>query len=357
MASLPNSIDNTANNVISHPPPTLLTNNYPIAPTILPSSNIPTPSLQLTLRENIPVEISSTASVPCTTISNHNDILYYYREPSTYKNGQENQQGMKELLLLLYDIHKNPIWKLENQDRHGMTLLYENTKVKLSTTPPQFRFTLNDQVYHWQIQPQKSSYSLKCFQTEKKNLVAELNENQLSLYYQNNGHNPFRKLTQIDHHTTLFILSGLLVNHYLKHLLKSLGGGPEALKMTVDPSEVYISGSKIKSSPGFHHEQENDEEEDDDVASLSYYPGHQSLVYVGDPNNRWSSSAQSSKSIELDPGLWHCWWGYTFWWSWFSCCMPGGYCDKARFRLKGHNRPKIRTSRTLSKQGWQQQHY
>ncbi|CEP19470.1 hypothetical protein [Parasitella parasitica] len=355
MASLPNSIDNSANNVISHPPPTLLTNHYPTAPTILPSSDTPTPSLQLTLKENIPTRVSSTVTVPCTTISNHNGILYYYREPPIYENSQENQDGMKELLLLLYDIHKNPIWKLENRDWHGMTLIHENSKAKLSATPPQFRFTLNGHLCHWQIQPQNSLYSLKCFQTETKVLIAELNQNELNMYHQKNEYNPFRKLAQIDHYTTtLVILTGLLANHYLKHLLKSLDGEPEALKVTVDPSQVHINSSKLKSTPGFQHDEE---EEDDDIASLSYYPGHQNLVDDGDPNSRWSASAKSFKSIELDPGLWHCWWGYTFWWSWFPFCMPGGYCDKARFRSKGRNRPKIRTSRTLSKQGWQQQHY
>ncbi|EPB84275.1 hypothetical protein HMPREF1544_08995 [Mucor circinelloides 1006PhL] len=361
MASSSASINDNASSIISQPPPTFIVNNYPTAPTILPSSTILTPSLQLTLRDNITVELSSTITVQCTTISNHNDVLYYYQEPPSYKNDQENQQDLKDLLLLLYDIHKNPIWKLKSRDWHGMTLIHEGLEVILSTTPPQFRFAINEQKYHWQVQLQNSSYTLKCFQTESKLFVAELKENQLCLYNQNSEYNPFRQLTQIDPHITLIILSGLLVNHHLKNLLKSLGGGPEALQMMADPNEVCINSNTSKSTPGFHPERENgeDEDEDDDIASLSYtrnYPGHQSLVYDRDLNNRWSSSAQSFKSIELDPGVWHCWWGYKFWWSWFPCCMPGGYCDRACIRLKGH-RPKVRSTRTLSKQGWQQQHY
>ncbi|KAI9366641.1 hypothetical protein BD770DRAFT_433103 [Pilaira anomala] len=138
-----------------------------------------------------------------------------------------------------------------------------------------------------------------------------------------------------DPFTTLVLLSGLLVNNHIKTLLKSLGNSDDALQLIIDTPK----------------KQQDQEEEYDDIASLSStyprnYPGHQSLV--DDRGSRWSS-AESFKSIELDPGLWHCWWGYKFWWSWLPCCMPGGCCDRGCIRLKRH--------KSKSKQGWQQQHY
>ncbi|EIE84686.1 hypothetical protein RO3G_09396 [Rhizopus delemar RA 99-880] len=142
---------------------------------------------------------------------------------------------------------------------------------------------------------------------------------------------------------TFIILSGLIINDHVKNLLKSLGNDPEAIKTI-----LYFNKS--------HNNQAeyNENDEDEDVGSLSYsyhqhhYPGHRSLV---ENEDRWSS-AHSFKSIELNPGVWH-WW-HKVWWSCFPCCMPGGCCDRACIKLKGHNSRS--NSRPLSRKGWQQQY-
>ncbi|KAG2202289.1 hypothetical protein INT47_010737 [Mucor saturninus] len=286
------------------------------------------------------------------TILSSADTVYYYLEPPTLTT--------TEGVVIFYNGHQKAVWQLTNRDWHGMTLIYQHgfMMVVLSTTPPQFRFSFHKQFYHWQVIRDR----LQCFETESKRLIGELDGQTFVLDMTTT--NPFRKsaILEDDPFTTLVLLSGLLVHHHLKNLSKSLRSssnkGLEPLGCIMDPPPATIN----KEPTVFNNTMYNNEEEEDeeDIASLSStyvknYPGHQSLV--DERGTRWSS-ADSFKSIELDPGVWHCWWGYSFWWSWFPCCMPGGCCDRACIRLKGQKLAKARrTTRTLSKQGWQQQHY
>lgn len=378
-------------------PTILVADNYPSAPTMSSSTSqtISSPTLQYEIQQQ--QEGEGNGLFTTTISSKNNQIIYYYQDTPL-------QQQHDDTIPLFYNCHKKPIWKLASRDWHGMTLFYQHFIIILSTTPPQFRFTFKERFYHWQVVKGDETitpYKLQCYETETKKLIAQLDGYILLLdipIVKKEGEgaaneemvktdtNPFRKSSNInlennedDPFTTFVILSGLLVNNHIKSLLKSLGGGPEALHIIIDPPAA-MSGQHqhSKSADVFNHMYNNENhafnggggEDDDDIASLSstyprHYSGHQSLVDGGAGagggggigGNRWSSSAQSFKSIELDPGVWHCWWGYKFWWSWFPCCMPGGCCDRACIRLKGH-KPKVRTNtRTLSKQGWKQQHY
>ncbi|KAI8069771.1 uncharacterized protein B0P05DRAFT_189292 [Gilbertella persicaria] len=272
---------------VTEPAPILHANSYPTAPTIVASTNA-SPCLQLILEKS--------ETEPLVALVNNKKVLYYYQEPLS-----DNESPA-----VLYDTSKSPLWRISDRDWHRLSLVSGDQCIVISLTPPLFRFMIDNHIYHWQTIQTEAGYSLKCYHTESKALLAELDDTTLSLYH----HNPFR--TQLDH--TGVILSGLLVHHYMSNLLAS------------DPSGL---------------------DESDTLSFTQHYPGHQSLV--GD--TRWS--AQSFKSIELDPGIWRCWWGYKFWWSWLPCCMPGGCCDRVCIRMKGKKARK----RTLSKQGWQQQHY
>lgn len=320
----------SSSNDIAEPSPILIINNYPSAPTMTSSNthiNISSSTLEYNIKGSDNIEIME--------IELNNAIAYYYQEPPL--NLLQPDLNEEENVLLLLNQAKEPIWKLTNRDWHGMTLIYQHLIIVLSTTPPQFRFTFNKQFYHWQVVKETiNHYTLKCYVTDTKQLIAQFDRNKLllnSIYT-----NPFKQSESDDPFTTLVLLSGLLVNNHIKTLLKSLGNSDDALQLIID-------------TPKKLQQEQEQEEEYDDIASLSStyprnYPGHQSLV--DDRGSRWSS-AESFKSIELDPGLWHCWWGYKFWWSWLPCCMPGGCCDRGCIRLKRH--------KSKSKQGWQQQHY
>ncbi|CAO3595066.1 unnamed protein product [Absidia cylindrospora] len=90
---------------------------------------------------------------------------------------------------------------------------------------------------------------------------------------------------------------------------------------------------------------------------------HQDQHHGGGNNNnaRWSSFSSSSssgslRSLELDSGLWQCWWGYGCWWHWLPFCMPGGWCDRACIKIRRVPRQHHHRSRvTRRMQGWQQQ--
>ncbi|KAG2231884.1 hypothetical protein BDF21DRAFT_497006 [Thamnidium elegans] len=320
----------SSSNDITPPSPILIVDSYPSAPTITSSKthiSICSSTLEYNIKEN-------DNSIEYTEIELDNTIIYYYQEPPL--SSLQPELNEEQNVLLLYNQAKEPIWKLTNRDWHGMTLIYHHLIIVLSTTPPQFRFTFNKQFYHWQVVKESlHDYSLKCYVTDTKQLIAQFDKSKLllnSIYT-----NPFKQSEDDDPFTTLVLLSGLLVNNHIKALLKSLGNSHDALQLIIDPQRKQ--------------QQQIEDEEYDEIASLSSayprnYPGHQSLV--DERGSRWSS-ADSFKSIELDPGVWHCWWGYKFWWSWFPCCMPGGCCDRVCIRFKRH--------KSKSKQGWQQQHY
>lgn len=223
---------------------------------------------------------------PVTTISKDNKVIYYFIDKPL-------EITEKDDLILLYDENKHPLWRLTHKDWDGITLQYIDTIVHIS---PQLNFQLNQKDYHWQIITMDTNSSCYC----QQQLIAEFQTNQITI------------LQEHDLIVSSFLcLSGLL-------LLKS-------------PYPPQRSPTTLT-------------EEDDDVTSLSrYYPGHHHLV-----QSRWSS--HSNKSIELDPGFWHCYWGYGCWWSWFPCCMPGGILDRAMIKLKGGYPP-------TSRQGYKQEYY
>lgn len=337
---------------ITAPAPILVVENYPSAPTMTSqATSISLPTSRYSIKTSSSDIEFNTSHMEYTMLAMQDNTMYYYQEPPITSLQQKDQQN----ILPFFNRHQKPIWRLANRDWHGMTLIYQHLIIVLSTTPPQFRFTFHKQFYHWQvIKHDVFLYTLKCFETESKKLIGELDQDAFVLDLTTT--NPFRKsvILEDDPFTTLVLLSGLLVNNHVKTLLKSLGGGTDALNMIIDPPAA-TSGQREEHNV-FNNTYNTGEEEDDDITSLSStyvknYPGHQSLV--DDRGARWSS-ADSFKSIELDPGVWHCWWGYSFWWSWFPCCMPGGCCDRACIRLKGHKQKVRRNTRTLSKHGWQQ---
>ncbi|OBZ81666.1 hypothetical protein A0J61_10285 [Choanephora cucurbitarum] len=196
---------------------------------------------------------------------------------------------------ILYDASMKPLGQTHHQN---LTVIFQDHTVQLT---PLFEFTFENQTYHWQAQ------HFSCYHSESKALLAQLKDQSI-LFYNNN---PFRPHQFTESLIALIILSSQTLLNACRH----------------------------------------NEKEEHDVASLSsvyHYPGHHSLV---NPSTiRWSTP-QSFKSIELDPGIWRCWWGYGFWWSWFPCCMPGGCCDRACIHIRGGHQT------TLSRQGWQQQNY
>jgi hypothetical protein len=363
--------------VVALPEPILMTDNYSTAPTMLtdtPTINQITNTISLNIKDNEKLELQDESKACSLLVTSTGTVEFYYiKSPHVhFLNGEHQQETSPAKLLLLYNSSKG-LWQLNSRDWHGMTLSLNTTQIVLSTSPPQFSFTWNKQICHWQVISAHHQYSLQCYQTDTKKLIAEIpKESDKMIIIGNiqdaNTTNPYRQSTQLnepnsinqwtdDPFTTLVILTGLLIRDHVKLLLKSMGDGPDALHMMVDPS----FRPKHHSAP--QAMSDGDEEEEDDAASFAsynpsrHYPGHQSLVDDRGAG-RWSSTP-SFKSIELDPGIWHCWWGYKFWWSWFPWCMPGGCCDRACIKLKGGAiRPKLSaTSRHLSKQGLQQQHY
>ncbi|KAI8992517.1 hypothetical protein BDB01DRAFT_778705 [Pilobolus umbonatus] len=337
---------------ITLPAPILRPHSYPTAPVLLVSPNtISTPALHLQMRSNISIESGNN---PIYTVLSYNnaDILYYNQltlsllNPSTTEETDERQSKVD--LFFLLDALKNPVGELSHKDWHGIqfNLLKGNMGTSLSTSPPHFSFTWNKtSLYQWQVVTLSANdYMLQLYNKETKKLVSEFRETEITIESTMDGYNtnPFRmsqKEPLDDPFTTLIISTGLLIQSHVKMLLKSLGGGPDALQMLIDPSNTPI---KYPTDTKY---------EDDDILGIhSYqYRGKHGLV----ESTRWSTP--SFTSIKLDTSIWNCWWGYDFWWTWLPCCMPGGYCDRLCIKLNGQST--ITSKRTLSKQGWTQQNY
>ncbi|KAI9300858.1 hypothetical protein BJ944DRAFT_272351 [Cunninghamella echinulata] len=108
-----------------------------------------------------------------------------------------------------------------------------------------------------------------------------------------------------------------------------------------------------------------DHDDDDELEDLEEHDQNRihSAYYQQDIDHRWSSNG-SMKSLELDPGMWRCWWGYGCWWNVVPCCMPGGWCDRLWLKVRGihhkqqsnhHRHHRHRSKVTRRMQGWQQQ--
>ncbi|KAG1443110.1 hypothetical protein G6F56_010793 [Rhizopus delemar] len=276
-------------NDLTIPTPTLSTEPYPVA--TLPST-----------QTMIEITISYDKDKLCV-LSKNDTICYYYHPANT---------------VLYDDTQQSALWTLVKRDWHGMTLSSSyhhqaQQQVILSTEEFQFEWAAGE-LYQWKLIPSGEEYTLNCYHNQR--LVAQLDHAKFKCEIAQS--NPFKPKNDL---ITCIIFSGLIVHDHVKSLLKSLGNSPEALKTL-----LY-----------FNQSQPSEEEEPGDAESLSssYLRHH----YPRD------SLAQSFKSIELNPGLWH-WW-QKIWWSCFPCCMPGGCCDRACVRLKRNN---------SSRKGWQQ-HY
>ncbi|SAL96313.1 hypothetical protein [Absidia glauca] len=209
--------------------------------------------------------------------------------------------------------------------------------------------------------------------------------------------NPFRlpldninNRRKIDSLDTFLLLSGLLLHDLIDSQLRALGGGLEAMVMMIERQQEALAEEMHlfynKRYQGYPQQQtgvvDNDgrrtlptryfpnqtistgldegDDFDDGASSLDRNEADH-FPYGSNNRTRWSSSA-SLKSLELDPGLWRCWWGYGCWWSWFPCCMPGGWCDRAWIKVRGgahrkqhHHHHHHRSRVTRRMQGWQQQ--
>jgi hypothetical protein len=187
--------------------------------------------------------------------------------------------------------------------------------------------------------------------------------------------NPFRlpldninNRRKIDSLDTFLLLSGLLLHDLIDSQLRALGGGLEAMVMMIERQQEALTEEMHlfynKRYQGYPQQQtgvaDNDgrrtiptryfpnqtistgldegDDFDDGASSLDRNEADH-FPYGSNNRTRWSSSA-SLKSLELDPGLWRCWWGYGCWWSWFPCCMPGGWCDRAWIKVRGGARRK-----------------
>ncbi|KAI8988157.1 hypothetical protein BDF20DRAFT_854174 [Mycotypha africana] len=393
---IPFSTSNISNNATSEdsiksfirpPLPTLISENYPPAPSIIPSTftsiNSATMGINDTPSMHVSVENIKDGNDGTIYIIRNNstsDVLYHFKRPPLIdtKEASKNNNIQDEFDILL-DKDKRPLWKFKGQNLHGIILAsstidsHNNELIQLTTTPPYFKFTIQDSVYFWQIQQQNGSsvaYTLKCFEsTNAKFMLAELNSNNtniISLYTENfcKITNPFTLTATTSELSSLIILSCILLRNHIQHLLLSLGSDTEALQFILNPyhHQQYMLDAEGEAEDG-------DDNDDDDYYIddyTKYYPGHQSLVLeasqVRQKNNlnnsntshRVSTTDNSFKSLELDPGCWHCWWGYKFWWSWFPYCMPGGYCDRYFIKLRGHRS----SSRIINKtQGYKQQYY
>jgi hypothetical protein len=167
--------------------------------------------------------------------------------------------------------------------------------------------------------------------------------------FESNTHNPFKNrasISPVSHFathpfTSFLIASGLLINDHVSSLLRSLGGGNDALRLILDPDfsngaiNETNNGSAAVTRPmesitdpyisrGRHHP--NFRQHLDDASSIAYsdYTGIDESDQTGFHHN----SRYSIKSIELNPGCCHCYWGHGFWWKWCPLCVPGGWCER-----------------------------
>ncbi|KAG2181291.1 hypothetical protein INT43_008874 [Umbelopsis isabellina] len=178
--------------------------------------------------------------------------------------------------------------------------------------------------------------------------------------FESNTHNPFKNrasISPVSHFathpfTSFLIASGLLINDHVSSLLQSLGGGNDALRLILDPdfSKGSLNETNNATAPvtrpmetitdpyisrGRHHP--NFRQHLDDASSIAYsdYTGMDESDQIGFHHN----SRYSVKSIELNPGCCHCYWGHGFWWKWCPLCVPGGWCERV---ICGGGRPRRR---------------
>ncbi|CAO3579179.1 unnamed protein product [Absidia cylindrospora] len=193
-----------------------------------------------------------------------------------------------------------------------------------------------------------------------------------------------RKLDSLD---TFLVLSSLLLYDLITSQLRALGGETEAMVMMIDRQQQALeeeidmfykqyqqqqrqkpmtnnnNNNMVHHTNPSHYYSGHDPMDDDDMDReivMDHHSNNSNNNGGGGGQLRWSSTG-SMKSLELDPGFWRCCFGYGCWWSWFPCCMPGGWCDRAWIKVRGvrrqqhHNHHHHRSRVTRRMQGWQQQ--
>ncbi|KAI9322859.1 hypothetical protein BX666DRAFT_1899021 [Dichotomocladium elegans] len=336
-------------------------------PTVSSSTNDPPPQTAMT---------NETSGGLCTICRSKTHTYYRPQMPllnvieqattasdSSSHNAASSSSAIPTHLLpyvTLYDEQKRAVWSLASRNQHAFNFIAQNHQqqyhVSLITTTLSFQW-INGQTYRWRVIPCSTgaSYDLRCYYQDGK-LVAEFLAGNRFIAWAHtaieNKTNPFRQPVasntthakdsenndQHDAHgsdrqndllNTFLLLSGLL-------LLDNIGS-TVAMATHIDAEE-------------------------DDTTSMtsSMYYADQGLVDAVPTSGRWYSVG-SVKSIELDPGLMHCWWGIGCCWSWCPCCMPGGWCDRLRWGLLQRKRDDRQTNalsrsrQQRRRQGWSQQ--
>ncbi|KAI8142530.1 hypothetical protein BJV82DRAFT_615209 [Fennellomyces sp. T-0311] len=330
-----------------------------------------------------------TICKPSSPSENNNDFIFYRPQMALHKVLQQAEDSGQDVtppatnqarvavpnhllpFVTLYGGQKQALWSLTNKDWHTMEFASpkQDHIVTLTTSTSLFSFTwLNGKTYQWRLVPasspktqqQNHPYDLRCYHDDK--LVAEFLENRF-VQWTTATEQPFNALYDIQF-SSFLLLSGLLIHEHLSSILRSLGGGPEAVQLVTDPSFAATATGA-------------DDDDDASLGSSSFY-GEREPYYADQglvdgqhaATGRWYSThsgtigggAGSVKSIELDPGLLRCFWGYGFWWTWCPCCMPGGWFDRLwincrlqRRKMTNNTAPMSR-SRQRRQRGWQQHH-
>ncbi|KAI8393283.1 uncharacterized protein BYT42DRAFT_609081 [Radiomyces spectabilis] len=222
----------------------------------------------------------------------------------------------------IYNSRNEKLWTLTGRAWDAVTF---ETLTGMTLVLSGYTFNYADSTYHWRIMPSQNGmtieYSLQRYgETVYGERIAEFTHegSQLLVYAE--------KLDN-DLLFGMIAYSALLIHDQVLSMLKSVGGGPQALQVMMQESYLH----------------------EDDVSIMS-------SVFV-DPNTdqgglvREQSTRRSAKSIEIHTGAWRCWRGYDCCWTWFPCCMPGGWCDRLWMNCRGH-RPTLAQIRQ-QRRGWQ----
>ncbi|KAG0177358.1 hypothetical protein DFQ28_010322 [Apophysomyces sp. BC1034] len=338
--SLPSAAETEGN--VAAPTPLRLhhTSHYPLAPVMVSHSSATL--LELHIHHDVMMETKALdKSTPCSvcTMPGQTKPIFYRPQMSFAALRQSTQEGFN------IPTHLTPhrlTWSLISKDWQDMVFQTTEDKqtISLTTSAAEFSFQWTHQmVYHWrpvptqqQQQQTTTDYDLRCY-ASNGHLVAEFiaDRSRFVLWPTSpNQTNPFRSQQQAieDPFTSFLLLSGLFIIDHITSMLRSLGNDTEALRLIMDPTFVHKKTLADDASSS---------------VDVPYADDDLGLVH-----QRWSSA--SAKSIELDPGVWHCWWGYGCWWTWCPCCMPGGWCDRLWIKLRGQARSRPR------RKGWQQQY-
>ncbi|KAI9245882.1 hypothetical protein BDA99DRAFT_543529 [Phascolomyces articulosus] len=270
----------------------------------------------------------------------------------------------------LYGPQKQALWSLTSKDWHTMDFISTQLEkvITLTTSTSLFSFVwINHKTYQWQLVPaaaknqhKQHPYDLRCYHNDK--LIAEFVDSRFIQWTEQPRKFDLVHDIQL---TSFLLLSGLLIHEHLGSILRSLGGGPEAVQLMTDPTfatTAMMDDDDDNSLGSFYGEREYADQglvDGQHASTNRWYSSHSGAL----GGHHHHGSAGSVKSIELDPGCMRCFWGYGFWWTWCPCCMPGGWFDRLWINCRLHRRKmanNTNTSMSRSRQrrqrGWQQHH-